>query len=1611
MSQESELNFSATNKSALGSALSGFSYSLPSSWAFDLNNSASYSVLGIGISGSADVHGGLTGTISATTGKFDISYPVSVNATFANTVTDGQIVTIDTSNYSIQGAALSLVGPGIGASLDFSLGGSLSLTATGWAGITVSLGVDIPLSLQQQYSSAYGSITIAAPTSFVANSGAPLNATGTLPELSANGQTTDFLSASLNLANLAAALAAWPPLSGSVSLVGQEFSYNILAANLVGGLALGQDVTFNPTGVSVTMTYGGQIETKPLGESFTFTAPSSGSGIMDISVTYTLEGTIQTQTGIVGNLAVNLSALEADGLGIHLGPLVSVQIPDPSWSTGLQSWNSVIDSFAYNLSTTDDYIIAYSPLNIVRTYSQFLGDTTPYLSEEFVTVADSSSVFQALSASEIAQLATNNVDVIDATDNKLQLTVDRYYALGSVSLTAVDNVILGDRHDFIEALTPAQIVALAENGIDRIDATDNVLSLTVAQYLASSLTGTMLTAADTVTLADTSANIETLTSHQFATLAANGIDVIDATDNILSLTVAQYMGYLFGAPVTLTAADTVTLAAPGAHIAALTAAQIAALASNGIDIIDATDNVLSLTVAQYQALIGTGVTLTQADTVTLSDTATHIAALTPQQIAELADNGIDNIDTSNSASTTGGLLVDFQDLVPQNTLLFLSPNYYYDSIPNGYDGFVWSAGQAPLGFANVENLSIPSGYLVASQSLHVTTVAFEPFASQPVDIHREDNGTFTFNSVYLTSAWDAVQQVTLTGFDSQGAVVGTSTVEVNNLAPTFVQENWGLISDLKISNSSTANSHLVLNNFSFFDNEPSLTIAQYLALGGVTLTHTVTLADTGANIFALAPTQIAALADNGIDIIDATDNALTLSVNQYQALGTVKLTAADTVTLADTGQVGSGHLSALTHAEFAALAGNGIDAIDATDNVLTLDVLQYLLTSPGGFGSIGLVTLTQADTVTLADTGANIATLTGVQFGVLGSNGIDIIDSTTNSLSLSLLQYNTLGPVLLTIADTVTVTLVKPEFGGLSAQDFNNIGMAHVDIIDVDGSGTNSTVSIDEARAAALVVTGGLSIAAGDIVTLADAGRSIELLTAVQMAKLAVYGVDRIDATDNMLSLTVAQYIAHNRFAPLTLTATDTVTLTDTGANIASLTGVQFGALAGNGIDIIDATDNVLSLSFAQAEALGPVTIAAPDSVTLFDTEANIEAMTVAQINALAGHGIDFADASNSTTLGLTQAQQSAFAAVGITFPHDTLGNVIIGTVAADKVDATHVPSGQMPPSNGADFIFGLGGNDVISSLGGNDFIDGGTGADSMAGGAGNDTYVIDNVGDKIIELAGGGTDSVQSSVTYTLAANVENLMLTGGTSINGTGNALANAIQGNDGDNILAGLGGADAIDGGLGNNTLNYAASTAGVAVSLQAHTASGGDATGDTFVNIQNLIGSGKNDILEGDGNNNTLNGGAGIDTISYANASAGVTVNLATTSAQNTVGAGTDTLSAFENVTGSNFADNLTGTTGANVFAGGTGDDVMTSGGGKGDVFLFDGATPGNDTIMGYTMKNDKLSFDHTFFADANAVLNAAHTVGTDVVITENGSNSITLHNMLIANLHTTDILFH
>jgi serralysin len=166
--------------------------------------------------------------------------------------------------------------------------------------------------------------------------------------------------------------------------------------------------------------------------------------------------------------------------------------------------------------------------------------------------------------------------------------------------------------------------------------------------------------------------------------------------------------------------------------------------------------------------------------------------------------------------------------------------------------------------------------------------------------------------------------------------------------------------------------------------------------------------------------------------------------------------------------------------------------------------------------------------------------------------------------------------------------------------------------------------------------------------------------------------------------------------------------------------------------------------------------------------------------------------ADNITDSSGTDTVKSAltFSLVG----HDDIENLTL--TGATAINGTG--------NDGDNFITGNAAANILTGGLGNDTLDGGLGNDNMIGGDGNDTYFVNSVLDKVTENANEGTDTVKTTVTLTLAANVENLTLLGVAAINGTGNAGDNSLTGNGAGNILSGGAGADTLDGRGGNDRL---------------------------------------------------------------------------------------------------------------------------------------------------------------------------------------------------------------
>lgn len=301
--------------------------------------------------------------------------------------------------------------------------------------------------------------------------------------------------------------------------------------------------------------------------------------------------------------------------------------------------------------------------------------------------------------------------------------------------------------------------------------------------------------------------------------------------------------------------------------------------------------------------------------------------------------------------------------------------------------------------------------------------------------------------------------------------------------------------------------------------------------------------------------------------------------------------------------------------------------------------------------------------------------------------------------------------------------------------------------------------------------------------------------------------------------------------------------------------------------------------------------------------------------------------------------------------------------------------------------LIGNSGSNMLEGLAGNDRLDGGGDADIMKGGTGNDTYVVDHAGDMVQEGRNGGTDTVETSVDYTLTRNVENLTLTGTRNIDGTGNALSNTIYGNDGNNTLdSGGAGSDRMYGGLGNDT--YILQSA----SARAYdVASGGiDTVRAAFSYtlgsyIERLVLTGQSDIdgvgnelnntITGNNGNNILNGstgadrmlGKGGDDVYYVDSNGDRVIETnnggddqVVASIDYTLSNGVEDLrltgSGTTNGTGNGLDNTIEGTNDVNSLTGKAGDDALFGYGGDdilrgdGGADYLDGGT-GADTMRG------------------------------------------------------------
>jgi Ca2+-binding RTX toxin-like protein len=276
----------------------------------------------------------------------------------------------------------------------------------------------------------------------------------------------------------------------------------------------------------------------------------------------------------------------------------------------------------------------------------------------------------------------------------------------------------------------------------------------------------------------------------------------------------------------------------------------------------------------------------------------------------------------------------------------------------------------------------------------------------------------------------------------------------------------------------------------------------------------------------------------------------------------------------------------------------------------------------------------------------------------------------------------------------------------------------------------------------------------------------------------------------------------------------------------------------------------------------------------------------------------------------------------------------------------------------GGDYLFGAIGSDTLIGGTGDDILDGGSGADRLLGGTGDDVYRVDHTGDVVSEGADGGRDRVESTISHTLGVGLENLTLDLYSPINGTGNARANEIRGNDAHNLLRGGDGHDLLLGGGGRDTLSGGSG---------ADRMSGG--FGADLYNVDRL-GDAVTEVPGFD--TDTVR-----STVSWTLGQYIERLVLIGTEATNGTG------NSLDNVISGNAAANvLSGGAGKDALAGGAGNDALHGGqghdrltGGAGlDTFRFASALSALDNVdhvMDFASADDRIDLHNLVFASIGA----------------------------------------
>ncbi|WP_375443027.1 beta strand repeat-containing protein [uncultured Nostoc sp.] len=729
-------------------------------------------------------------------------------------------------------------------------------------------------------------------------------------------------------------------------------------------------------------------------------------------------------------------------------------------------------------------------------------------------------------------------------------------------------------------------------------------------------------------------------------------------------------------------------------------------------------------------------------------------SLTPRTVSFIVNDG-----TANSTAITRNINITVVNDAPVATATNSALAYTENAITVIDSGITVS----DLDSANLSSatVSISSGFASAQDILAFTN------QNGITGSYNSSTGVLTLTgSSSVANYQTALRSITYTNSSDNPSLTprtvsfivndGTanSTAVTRNINITAVNDAPVAVNDSITTNKNTP---IIINATTLLSNDTDVDVSNVLSITGFTQPSQGNLVNNGNSTYTYTPVQNYYGSDSFTYTISdgqggSSTATVNLTINQFnQTNGT---SGADTLN-------GTVNLDIIL-----GLLGN--DTLNGLGDNDTLDGGDGNDFLDGGAGNDRLIGGKGNDTYTVDTIGDTIVES--------ASAGTDLVKS-----SVSWVLGNNLENLTLTGTDAINGT----------GNSLNNILTGNTGANILSGEAGNDTLLGGAGNDTLLGGAGNDTLDGGLGADSLNGGVGNDIYTVDNVGDIIVEG---LNAGTDLVKSSVS-WVLGNNLENLTLTGTEAID--GTGNSLKNILIGNTGANTLNGVDgndsLIGGTGNDTLLGGSGDDTLdgglGADSLNGGVGNDIYTVD-NLNDSITEDLDA----GTDLVKSSVNWVLGNNLEKLTLTGSGAISGTGNSINNLLTGNTGANTLNGV----------DGNDTLLGDSGNDTLLGGTGDDILDGGAGVDSLDGGVGNDIYTVDNVNDSIIEGLNGGTDLVNSSITWVLGNNLEKLTLTGSKLINGTGNSLNNILTGNNAANILSGGDGNDSLFGNSGNDTM---------------------------------------------------------------------------------------------------------------------------------------------------------------------------------------------------------------